>query len=116
MGRIAFVFGEAGQGTEDDGTGRPFGGHGVDEDDVAAIVAGDDVDEVFGDVLSVDHTEVRPGDGPPYGSDDPGTDPVVTAQRIADPDETGRLRQEIGEGGRAGDRVDAGRIAGISYL
>jgi len=114
MGRIAFDFGEVGQGTEDDGTGRPFGGHGIDEDDVAAIVAGDDVDEIFGDVLSVDHAEACSRDGGPDGPDDPRTDPVIMAQRVADPDETGRFPEELGEGGPAGDSIETARVGGIS--
>lgn len=116
MGGIALDFGEVGQGTENDGTRRPFGGHGVDEDDVTAVVAGDDVDEIFGDVLSVDQTKARSRDGGPDGSDDPGTDPVIMAQRVADPDETGRFPEELGEGGPAGDGIETARVGGISCL
>jgi hypothetical protein len=74
------------------------------------------VDEIFGDVLSVDHAEVRPGDGPPNSSDDPGTDPVVMAQRVADPDETGRLPEELGEGGPGGESLGAAPVGRMPNL
>jgi len=36
------------------------------------------------------------------------------AQRVADPDETGRFPEERGEGGPAGDSIETARVGGIS--
>ncbi len=108
MGREALGFGESGERAEDDRAGRARSGDRVDEDDVPAVGPGDGVDEVLGDILGVEQGDLRPGQGRPRGADDPRTDPVIAAERIADADEARRLPQPLGKGGAGAEGVETG--------
>lgn len=102
MGGEALRFLEIGQRPEDEGPGRAVRRDGIDEDHIPAAVTGDDGHKIFGDVLGVKDPNVRPSRRLPDGAGEPGSDPVVAAQGIADKDEARGLLQEIDKPGGGG--------------
>jgi len=112
VGGKARRFLEIGQGPVDKSPGPAVRRDGVDEDHVQAVIARHDGSEVLGNVLGVEDADARPGDRPPDGAGDPGPDPVIVAERVADADEAGWLPQEIDEPGLRA-RIDQEFLRGL---